>query len=65
MKCKNQEGYELLDFFCPGDPQEDKYLNLFDNLFNSQINVKKESDWNLSESDSSSNEKFYDAFTTL
>lgn len=65
MKCKNQEGYELLDFFCPDDPQEDKYLNLFDNLFNSQINVKEESDGNLSGSDSSSNEEFYDAVTTL
>ena len=39
IKRKNQEGYELLDFICPDDAQEDDYQNLFDNLFKSQINV--------------------------
>ena len=35
IKRKNQEGYELLDFVCPDDAQEDNYQNLFDNLFKS------------------------------
>ena len=41
IKRKNQKGYELLDFVCPDDAQEDDYQNLFDNLFKSQILKKR------------------------
>ena len=44
IKGNNQEGYELLDFVCPDDAQEEDYQNLFDNLFKSQINFEEESD---------------------
>ena len=44
IKHKNQEGYELLDFVCPDDAQEEDYQNLFDKLFKSQINFEEESD---------------------
>ena len=65
IKRKNQDGCKLLDFSCPGDDQEDEYLNLFDNLFNSQINVEEENDGNLSESNGSSNEVLQEAATTV
>ena len=50
IKRKNQEGYELLDFVCPDDAQEDDYQNLFDNLFKIQINFEEESDGESSDS---------------
>ena len=40
----NNQGYELLDFVCPDDAQEEDYQNLFDKLFKSQINFEEESD---------------------
>ena len=52
IKHKNQEGYELLDFVCPDDAQEDDYQNLFDNLFKSQINFEEESDGESSDGSS-------------
>ena len=63
IKRKNQEGYELLDFICPDDAQEDDYQNLFDNLFKSQINVEEESDGESSGSDDSSDEVLQDEGT--
>ena len=54
-----------LIFLCPDDVQQVEYLNLFDNLFNCQINIEEQSDGNLSESDDSSNEVLQDAVTTL
>ena len=66
IKRKNQEGYEMLDFICPDDAQEDDYQNLFDNLFSSQIDVEEGADGNLSESDlSSSDEYLHDAATAV
>ena len=50
IKHKNQEGYEMLDFICPDDAQEDDYENLFDNLFSSQMEFEKGANGNLSES---------------
>ena len=41
IKRKNQECYELLDFVCPDDAQENDYQNLFDNLFKSELILKK------------------------
>ena len=61
IKRKNQEGYELLDFVCPDDAQEDDYQNLFDNLFKIQINFEEESD---GESSDSSDEVLQDEGTT-
>ena len=52
IKHKNQEGYELLDFVCPDDAQEDDYQNLLDNLFKSQINFEEESDGESSDGSS-------------
>ena len=63
IKRKNQEGYELLDFICPDDAQEDDYQNLFDNLFKSQINFEEESDEESSDSDDSSHEVLQDEGT--
>ena len=63
IKRKNQEGYELLDFVCPDDAQEDDYQNLFDNLFKSQINFEEESDGESSDSDDSSDEVLQDEGT--
>ena len=63
IKRKNQKGYELLDFVCPDDAQEDDYQNLFDNLFKSQINVEEESDGESSGSDDSSDEVLQDEGT--
>ena len=55
-------GYELLDFVCPDDAQEEDYQNLFDNLFRSQINFE-ESDGESSDSDDSFNEVLQDEGT--
>ena len=63
IKHKNQEGYELLDFVCPDDAQEDDYQNLFGNLFKSQINFEEESDGESSDSDDSSHEVLQDEGT--
>ena len=63
IKRKNQEGYELLDFICLDDAQEDDYQNLFDNLFKSQINFEEESDEESSDSDDSSHEVLQDEGT--
>ena len=52
IKRKNQKGYELLDFVCPDDAQEDDYQNLLDNLFKSQINFEEESDGESSDGSS-------------
>ena len=52
IKHKNQKGYELLDFVCPDDAQEDDYQNLLDNLFKSQINFEEESDGESSDGSS-------------
>ena len=63
VKRKNQKGFELLDFICPDDAQEDYYQNLFDNLFKSQINFEEESDWESADSDDSSDEVLQDEGT--
>lgn len=64
IKRKNHEGYEMLDFICPDDAQEDDYENLFDNLFSSQMEFEEGVDGNLSESDASSSEEcLHDAAT--
>ena len=63
VKPKYQEGYELLDFVCTYDAQEDNYQNLFDNLFKNQINFEEESDGKLSDSDDSSDEVLQDEGT--
>ena len=63
IKRKNQKGYELLDFVCPDDAQEDDYQNLFDNLFKSQINFEEESDGESSDGDDSSDEVLQDEDT--
>ena len=60
IKRKNQKGFELLDFICPDDAQEDYYQNLFDNLFKSQINFEEESDGKSADSDGSSDEVLQD-----
>ena len=62
IKRKNQGGYELLDFVCPDDSQEDDYQNLFDNLFKSQsqINFEEEIDGESSDGDDSSDEVLQD-----
>ena len=62
IKRKNQIGYELLDFVCPDDSQEDDYQNLFDNLFKSQsqINFEEEIDGESSDGDDSSDEVLQD-----
>ena len=60
IKRKNQRGYELLDFVCPDDSQEDDYQNLFDNLFKSQISFEEESDGESSDGDDSSDEVLQD-----
>ena len=52
IKRKTQNGYELLDFVCPDDAQEDDYQNLLDNLFKSQINFEEESDGESSDGSS-------------
>ena len=61
IKRKNKKGYELLDFVCPDDAQEDDYQNLLDNLFKSQINFEEES--NGESSDGSSDEVLQDERT--
>ena len=63
VKRKNQKGFELLDFICPDDAQEDYYQNLFDNLFKSQINFEEESDGESADSDDSSDEVLQDEGT--
>ena len=63
IKPNNQQGYEMLDFTCPDDAQDD-YQNLFDNLFSSQTEIEEIDDATLSESDlSSSDEPVHDATT--
>ena len=57
------QGYELLDFVCTYDAQEDNYQNLFDNLFKNQINFEEESDGKLSDNDDSSDEVLQDEGT--
>ena len=64
IKRKNQ-GYELLDFVCLDDAQEDDCQNLFDNLFKSQINFEEESDSKSSDNDDSSNELLQDEGTAI
>ena len=64
IKHKNQEGYELLDFVCPDDAQEDDYQNLFDNLFKRQINFEEESDGESSDRYDSSDEVLQGEGTT-
>ena len=63
IKRKNQECYELLDFVCPDDAQENDYQNLFDNLFKSEIIFEEESDGESSDSDDSSDDVLQDKGT--
>ena len=56
MKAQKDESNQL---------KQDEYLNLFDNMFNSESKIKEESDGGLSESDDSSNETLQDAAMTV
>ena len=56
MKAQKDESNQL---------KQDEYLNLFDNMFNSESKIKEESDGGLSESDDSSDETLQDAAMTV
>ena len=64
IKRKTQNGYELLDFVCPDDAQEDDYQSLFDNLFKRQVNFEEESDGESSDRYNSSDEVLQGEGTT-
>ena len=59
IKRKNQEDYELIDFACPADADEDNFQNLFDNFFN-QLEVEEVAAGNISEIEVSSSDENLD-----